>query len=341
MKFSIIIPCYNTAMWLEECLDSVIGQKYKDWEIIVINDGSTDNTSDIIRIYAQRDARIKVINQENQGVSVARNKAIQNAEGEYLMFLDSDDWYKDEMCLEQIAEILGNGNVDIVVFRYQVMRDKNDICEQYRLQYFEKMKGHTYTGEEYLRSVLYEEKVYQWFPWLYAFRKELWIKNEFQFNKRLWILEDMDIIYQVILKAQRVKVMDRVVYQYRIRKGAATQVKSKKAMLDEINVSVNNINLVSNMDIDEDLRKLLYSNFSYIFFEILREVNYLGKSDRKDIYKVLNQNRDLMNYTLRKQNIFVRRLTYVLGLHTTARLLLMRQKIKNRMEKRRKGVCGK
>ena len=89
---SIIVPVYNTAPYLPQCLDSLVNQTYRDIEIICVNDGSTDNSPDILKAYAERDSRILVIHQENLGLSGARNKGLESARGEWVMFVDSDDW---------------------------------------------------------------------------------------------------------------------------------------------------------------------------------------------------------------------------------------------------------
>ena len=95
---SIIVPVYNAAPYLPQCLDSLVNQTYRDIEIICVNDGSTDNSLDILKAYAERDSRILVIHQENQGLSDARNKGLENARGEWVMFVDSDDWIGTDCC---------------------------------------------------------------------------------------------------------------------------------------------------------------------------------------------------------------------------------------------------
>lgn len=330
MTFSIVIPCYNTAVWLEDCLESIVRQNYTDWEIILVNDGSTDNTEDIIKLYEGTDSRIRVIRQENRGVSASRNRAILEAKGDYILFLDSDDWYKDENCLSQIKDSLHNENIDIVVFRYQTVKDNGNIREH--LQYFEKMEGYIYTGEEYLQAVLSEKEIYQWYPVLYAFKRELWIKNNIQFDPELWILEDMNILYQVILKALRIRILDRSIYQYRIRKGSALQTLSVKSMKSMLNVCKDTVNEINRTEFDEKLRMLLNSNFVLVYFQALISINSLKKSDRKEVFEILKENRNLMNYAIRKKNVFVRRLTHILGLHITARLLFMRKEWKEWMQ---------
>ena len=92
MRFSIIIPVYNVEKYLRDCLDSVLGQSFSDWEAICVNDGSTDHSASILEEYASRDIRITVISQPNGGLSAARNTGMNAAKGDYVIFLDSDDW---------------------------------------------------------------------------------------------------------------------------------------------------------------------------------------------------------------------------------------------------------
>lgn len=115
MKISIIIPCYNVQNYIAQCLDSVIHQTYKNLEIICINDGSLDNTLEILDRYAKNDTRIKLYNQSNKGLSQSRTKGIEYATGEYILFVDSDDWL-EVTCLETILE--KQDNYDIICFSY-------------------------------------------------------------------------------------------------------------------------------------------------------------------------------------------------------------------------------
>ncbi len=114
-RISIIIPCYNVEKYLRQCLDSVIDQTLQDIEIICINDGSTDSTLQILEEYAQLDGRIKVISQENQGQSVARNKGLEIATGEFIAFIDSDDYLLSEKAFEKALKNFTN-DIDFVNF---------------------------------------------------------------------------------------------------------------------------------------------------------------------------------------------------------------------------------
>lgn len=117
MKVSIIIPIYNSGFFLHECLDSVQGQTLKDIEIICINDGSTDDSQKIIKNYQKNDARFILINQKNKGVSEARNRGLETAKGEYIGFVDADDYIENNM-FEKLYSSAKGRDVDIVISNY-------------------------------------------------------------------------------------------------------------------------------------------------------------------------------------------------------------------------------
>ena len=121
---SVIVPVYNVAAYLQRCLDSLLGQTYRNLEIICVNDGSTDGSAAILDEYATKDARIKVIHQENAGVSVARNRGLDSATGEYVGFIDADDWLEPD-AYEKITSLCAAG-VDYVWFGTSVENASDD-----------------------------------------------------------------------------------------------------------------------------------------------------------------------------------------------------------------------
>ena len=116
--YSIVIPVYNTPIeYLDKCLDSLTNQTYHNIEIIIVDDGSNDETSEACNKYSEKDSRVKIIHQKNQGVSAARNNGILNASGEWIMFVDADDWLELDAC-EQLSEILKAKRCDIIMFNH-------------------------------------------------------------------------------------------------------------------------------------------------------------------------------------------------------------------------------
>ena len=110
----MIIPVYNVEQYLPRCLDSIIGQTFSDLEIVCVNDGSPDNSDKILLEYAKKDPRIKIITQENGGLSAARNTGLKNISGEYVSFIDSDDWI-DSDYYEQLLKLVEENDADIAM----------------------------------------------------------------------------------------------------------------------------------------------------------------------------------------------------------------------------------
>lgn len=322
MLFSFIVPCYNTAQYLERCVESIIKQTHQDWEMILINDGSTDDTAKILQQYAKKDKRIKIFSQENQGLSAARNRGICEAVGDYILFLDSDDWYKDENCLDKIDKSCNDGNVEILVFQLNRVIAGKEYCENNNLQYFS--DAHlTYTGEEFLNKVLGKDTLYRWYPCLYAFNREFWTAHQIKFDSKVRYYEDVNIIYQIILKAKRVAILKEAVYQYRVgRNGQLTQP-SKESLYRALEVCKDNIDTVNTMGIGNELKILLNSNFAHTYLMVLTPVNYLEKKDQKDIYCFLKTNQYIMENITNKKDLLVVKIIRILGLHVTAKLLLL------------------
>ena len=131
MKFSVIIPVYQVEQYLRQCIDSVLRQSFTDYEVILVDDGSTDGSTAICREYAGRDSRVRMIRQANGGLSAARNTGVGAARGDYLIFLDSDDYWLTASGLGQIDRCLSDGRTDAVFWRYRkVAEDDNAFCDE-------------------------------------------------------------------------------------------------------------------------------------------------------------------------------------------------------------------
>lgn len=144
---SIVVPVYNTSALLPRCIESVLAQSYTTWELLLVNDGSTDNSLEICQHYAEQDERIRVFTQSNQGQSVARNLALEHAQGAYIAFLDSDDAFTPELCEGAISTLLANEDCDIVVLNIRSTTQSNTT--------FDRWDNHSKVlGEEARRKLL-------------------------------------------------------------------------------------------------------------------------------------------------------------------------------------------
>ena len=131
---SIIIPVYNTAQYLDQCLESVLVQSYTDWECIVVDDGSTDNSGEICDKWGKRDSRFVILHQKNQGVSAARNKGLERCKGEYICFIDSDDWVEPTYLSHLYDGMKNNEGVDMVVSGFIFEGDKSEFIKPQKKQ---------------------------------------------------------------------------------------------------------------------------------------------------------------------------------------------------------------
>ena len=131
---SVIVPVYNVEKYLDKCINSLINQSYNNLEIILIDDGSTDNCGEICDKYALKDNRIKVIHKKNEGLSAARNLGISISKGDYIIFIDSDDWVDKEILLK-LLNLIKKYNSDIAVCDYLLTYDENEYIEKEEIYY--------------------------------------------------------------------------------------------------------------------------------------------------------------------------------------------------------------
>ncbi len=203
-KFSIIVPVYNTEKYLKRCLDSIKSQTFKDYEVIIVNDGSTDNSSNIISKYTY-----KVINQENQGLSMARNNGVKYASGEYLIFLDSDDYIEKDL-LKEINNSLSN-SPDLVRYQIKEVFDNKDDIN------YEEVPFDNKNGIEAFKLITNYHFVEN--AWAYAIKREFYIKEKFSFKKGTYH-EDFGLMPLVIIKSKIVNSINYVGYCYYQRDGS-------------------------------------------------------------------------------------------------------------------------
>ena len=215
-RFSIIIPVYNVESYLRECLDSVLGQTFTDWEAICVNDGSTDGSAAILDDYARRDKRFLIIAQPNGGLSAARNTGLAAATGEYMLFLDSDDWVEPTM-LKQLAHHCNS--TDMLCFACR--RTDNGASDPLQT---EQAAGWDY----YNRHALERREVAFVCVWQRCYRRSFLIENNLCFREGI-LHEDNEFTPRACLKAKKVTVIPDVLYNYRVRPGSIMTTRGMKS----------------------------------------------------------------------------------------------------------------
>lgn len=200
---SIVIPVYNSECYLVECLDSVLSQTFVDFEVLLINDGSTDNSGEICERYVKKDTRFKVFHQKNSGVSAARNVGIENAKGEWITFVDSDD-YIEENFLHCFFKTQNNCQL--------VMQGARKVKRK-EVSLFFSYNNCVYTLEEILRK--YEMFPYFSMPWSKMFRSDILKKYNLRFDKCLTWGEDTLFVVSYLKYCERIKTVSSINYSYR------------------------------------------------------------------------------------------------------------------------------
>lgn len=231
MLFSVIIPVYNVERYLRACLDSLLVQSFSDWEVICVNDGSTDGSVSILEEYAAKDGRIKVISQSNAGTATARNTGLRAAQGNYIFFLDSDDWIESDS-LHIIANRL-HGE-DILCFsgkRY--IETTGEYLPADSLPEKTYARGMDYYNENALlpRDFAFVCVVLRVYKKAFLMQNGLFFDDDISYEDNLWVPK-------VLYYAKSVTVIPDVLYLYRIREGSKMQevsLKRKKDMLDVAN----------------------------------------------------------------------------------------------------------
>lgn len=231
---SIIIPVYNVEKYLRQCLDSVYKLNIEK-EIILVNDGSTDASLEIIMEYKNKYFDItEIINQENQGLSVARNNGLLRANGEYIYFLDSDDWIDDKEFLNSYNILINNNDLDMVISKNVIyMEDtKREFCN-YNLG--KEITKKIYSGKEYFILSI-KNRIFNPVIAIYIYRKKFLIENNFLFPKNR-THEDEIFTLRVLKNANNIKCTNNKIYYYRQRENSIMRtidIKHPKSMFKNV-----------------------------------------------------------------------------------------------------------
>lgn len=219
---SVIVPVYNVEKYLDNCIESIINQTYSDLEIILVDDGSSDNSSKICDDWSEKDNRIIVLHQENQGVSSARNNGLRLAKGEYIGFVDSDDYIESKM-YEILLNKLLEDNSDISVCSSYVV-DKNGVVKTDT-----SLGNQQYSQEEAVKLISYKMNNSLWNK---LFKAEL-IKN-CRFDENHTFGEDHLILLQILKNVNKVSFTNHSLYYYVQRENSITGMSFNKKSFDQV-----------------------------------------------------------------------------------------------------------
>ena len=262
------MPVYNVEKYLSECLDSIVNQTLKEIEIICVNDGSTDNSLAILKEYAYRDSRIKIIDKENEGLGYTRKVGLDNATGEYILFCDSDDYYSELTAFEELYNYIEKVKVDVVIFNHI---ENNNIAQRI-----------TNVSETYSKDVIFSYKDIDYFfghivnCWKKIYSKKFLDKyDDWYFPKKLYY-EDIPFHYQILIRA-KMSYFDRYFYTYRIRLNSMITGKYHSSrILDSLVMMRELYKILENISTNLEFLDYFYSFvFCNIQFFLNRDFEYI------------------------------------------------------------------
>lgn len=287
---SIIVPIYNGETFISNCVESLIAQTYKNIEIILIDDGSTDNTLKKIEILKNKDKRIVVVSQKNSGVSEARNNGIKKSKGKYITFVDSDDTVKNNY-IEYLVNLITKNNADISLTRKPLKFNSKTNLElidttEDKIEIFD---GINAANEMLLYKIVISS-------WNKMFKRELLTKNKILFNKSLSFGEGFEFVINAFLNSDKVAIGNKKIYNYRVDNENSVMTKfSRKLVTGSIDSQNSIYELINKKIIFNKKCKFLIKSWKYSFWHTNCDCfnTIIGTNSKKeniDLYKYTKKN---------------------------------------------------
>lgn len=317
MKLSIIIPVYNVERYVEKCIRSCELQDIdkSEYEIIVVNDGSPDGSLSIIERLAKEYDNINVISQSNGGLSVARNTGLEVAQGDYVWFVDSDDWIEKDSVITLLSVL--NNNLDIVHIQYQNVYEKNRLVKQVPHYLIDGVVS----GIEIMKQGFYPTMAQ-----LSIYRTDFLRSNKLRFYEGIYH-EDAEFMPRVLYYAKSVKSLDKVLYNYLQRKsGSITTDYKLKNGLDAIKVCVSLYNF--SKDFSPKLITAYANRISQIVYTHLLRIKYLNEEDKYILFREMRANSIIYRYMRNSSRLRYKFLARILCFNVKVAAALVRLDIR-------------
>jgi glycosyltransferase involved in cell wall biosynthesis len=280
--FSIIVPVYNVEAYLEQCIDSILSQTYSNFEIIMVNDGSTDSSAEICSKYEKKDCRNIIIHKENKGLSDARNVGLLKAKGDYVIFTDSDDYWQGSQVLEELNSFIKNTSPDMIIHEEsRYFSDKNVKCK-FNQQYIKNRSGNF---KKEANSLVYYD-LFTACAWDKIIRRSILIEHKlfFPVGRRS---EDMEWCSALMNHIYTFFIYPKSFYVYRQgRPGSITLRVSERHIMDVYEMLKNGLKEVE-INETRHINQALENYWAAIYVILLKDYYVLSSERRKDIWEDL------------------------------------------------------
>lgn len=294
-QFSIIIPVYNTIKELPRCIDSITEQQTDDYEVILVDDGSTDGSSQFCDELVLKNKRIKCIHQKNSGAAEARNTGISAANGEYLMFVDSDDMWNDKKALSDIKNIIcNNPGIDLVCFGVEILDEDGSIVKIRKPELYD---GISNTKEEILKHLVYTNQYFS-ASYVKVIRREFFIENNLFFKSYLVSGEDIEWSARAMVMCGSISVYSSTFYK-RIRRGSGSVTSNiKEKNINDVLLAIENgVEFAEKHAENKAILNIYYEYWAYQYAMLFGLLGRLRKSSEyKSFVSKLDKKKWLLKF---------------------------------------------
>lgn len=317
--FSVIIPVYKVEEYLPKCVESVLHQTFVDFEMILIDDGSPDESGILCDCYAKNDSRIRVVHKKNGGLSSARNCGLQIATGEYIVFLDSDDYWDKNDALELIYREIERTRADVVLLKHRKLNMKNNQIEKCT----DTTSTNDFANKQYAEQLEYcvTKQLFDTCAWNKVFRRDLINKRELFFVENI-ISEDLDWAARLSLAATSLAVVTEPVHVYRKgRAGSITTSLHLKNLIDTKASIERCLAYVQELEPNSVFLKGYYGYVAYRYVIWMAESAVIKNCEKNALVHEMKQYDWLLRYDLNRKVGIARRMNRILGFSISSKLL--------------------
>lgn len=311
------MPVYNKEGYISEAIDSVLKQKYKNWELIIINDGSNDNSLEICNTYKRIDDRIKVFNQDNLGLSISRNTGIKNSNGDYIIFLDADDYLEYNCLINIVNNISEMKDIYICSFKRIFPNGNSKVFNRFKY-----LIHNTEGSGQLILKMMYKLNIYESSVWSNIYKKNYIEKNKLYFSENL-IHEDEEWLLKILLMAENVEVLNCLLYN--TRAGVPNSIinsKNYKKNISKIIISENIMNFIQNVKFeDEELKERIKLAMTSFYIKAILKIDDFEDNEKRKILNTAKEKKHILKNAVSNKQKIAKIILKVFGLNIGSKIL--------------------
>lgn len=292
MFFSIVVPVYNVEAYLRQCVDSILSQTFTDFEVILVDDGSKDTSPEICNQYAEKDSRVKVIHKKNGGLSDARNEGTKVSRGKYIVYIDSDDYFLDNMFLEKLNDRAVNTDADVICYKFKKYFEEKKVFSECNFS-CPNIDACNSLAERI--NYLVKRDAFYCSAWSKSFKRAIVQDNDIKFEKGL-LGEDQEWYYHILCCIKSIEFIDEVFLVYRQRSNSITSSWKIKNLSDCVYIVEKWSKIILEADMDMEYKNALLNSVAKLYCNLLIAYSRFNNSEKKGYFYRIKKLKFLLKY---------------------------------------------